>query len=408
MEVVQEPRVAVNSSGGVSSPFRYISVDAFRAVTLLLMIFVNDFGTLRDIPDWLKHTEANEDGMGFSDVIFPAFLFIVGLSVPLAIKNRLKSGSSSEATGHILLRSLALLVMGVFHVNLGNYSKTALLSRPIWEILITIGFFLIWMDYPKNENSRKRLILQFMGVGLLIMMGALYRGDSATGVVWMRPQWWGILGLIGWSYLLGSLIYLWSKGKFYIQVVAFLFFMTFNAATNLGALTFLQGVKDYVWIVGDGSMPAMVMAGIITIQIYGNCSKHQFGRFFLYASIVFSILMIYGFLTRPLWEISKIRATPSWTAICTGISVLSFAVLAYITDIKGKISWYNLIKPAGIVTLTCYLLPYIHDAILSLIPLRLPLTLRTGLVGLVKSMLFALLIIAVARMMQNRRIKLKL
>lgn len=73
------------------TPFasRLTSIDAFRALTLLLMIWVNDFWTLEGIPGWLGHAEAAEDRMGFSDVIFPAFLFIVGLSVPIAIQNRL-------------------------------------------------------------------------------------------------------------------------------------------------------------------------------------------------------------------------------------------------------------------------------------------------------------------------------
>ncbi|HEY1006578.1 MAG TPA: DUF5009 domain-containing protein, partial [Sphingobacteriaceae bacterium] len=131
---------------------RFISIDAFRALTLLLMLFVNDFGTLRNIPDWLKHTEAAEDGMGFSDVIFPAFLFIVGLSVPIAIGNRLKrSPSSAAVAGHILLRALALLVMGVFHVNLGNYSPEAIISRPAFQVLSTVSFFLIWLDYARDS-----------------------------------------------------------------------------------------------------------------------------------------------------------------------------------------------------------------------------------------------------------------
>lgn len=407
MEVAQELERR-ESLPSALSPSRFVSVDAFRAVTLLLMIFVNDFGTLREIPDWLKHTEADEDGMGFSDVIFPAFLFIVGLSVPLAIPQRLQWTSIPQTTCHILLRSLALLIMGFFHVNLGNYSPQAMLSRSVWEILITIGFFLIWLDYPKDGNLRKRLLLQSLGVVLLVLMSALYQGKSADGAIWMRLHWWGILGLIGWSYLWGSLIYLWSVGRYYIQIGAFLFFMAFNAATHLGALDFLSGVKEYIWIVGDGSMPAMVMAGILTMQAYRKHSPNRFRLFFLYACIAFSLFLAYGFGTRPWWEISKIRATPSWTAICTGISVLCFTIMAYITDIKGRIRWYDLIKPAGISTLTCYHLPYIHDALLGMVPLRLPQWLRTGSIGLAKSMLFALLIITLAGWMQKRRFRLKL
>jgi predicted acyltransferase len=385
---------------------RYVSIDAFRAVTLLLMIFVNDFGTLRGIPDWLKHTEAAEDGMGFSDVIFPAFLFIVGLSIPVAMDIRLKNnGSVAAATGHIILRSLALLIMGFFHVNLGNYSQEAILSRPVYQILVTISFFLIWMDYRREGSRRLESVLKWSGVVMLLVLAVQYKGNSVRGTVWMEPKWWGILGLIGWSYLLCSLFFLWSSGRMWKQVSAFLFFMLFNAAYHLEWLSGLVPVRDVIWIVGDGSMPAMVMAGAITTIIYKG---DQTRKFFYFAGITALLLISYGLLTRPIWEISKIRATPSWTAICTGISMLCFAILAYSADLKRRVQWYQWIRPAGISTLTCFLLPYIHDAILQMTDLRLPVILRTGLIGLVKSMMFSLLIVSLAGWLNRYRIRLKL
>ena len=56
---------------------RLKSIDILRALTMLLMIFVNDLWTLTDIPGWLEHKAAHDDGMGLADVVFPAFLFIV-------------------------------------------------------------------------------------------------------------------------------------------------------------------------------------------------------------------------------------------------------------------------------------------------------------------------------------------
>jgi len=53
-----------------------------------------------------------------ADVVFPAFLFIVGLSVPFGTDQRLTKGDSEMTIlKHVLLRSLAMIVMGVFHVN---------------------------------------------------------------------------------------------------------------------------------------------------------------------------------------------------------------------------------------------------------------------------------------------------
>ena len=73
-------------------PARIASVDILRALTMTLMIFVNDLWSLENIPIWLEHTKAAQDGMGLADVVFPAFLVIVGMSIPFATASRLKKG----------------------------------------------------------------------------------------------------------------------------------------------------------------------------------------------------------------------------------------------------------------------------------------------------------------------------
>ncbi len=69
---------------------RVTAIDLVRALTMILMIFVNDLWSLSGIPAWLGHVERGVDGIGLSDVVFPAFLFIVGLSMPYAIEARKK------------------------------------------------------------------------------------------------------------------------------------------------------------------------------------------------------------------------------------------------------------------------------------------------------------------------------
>src|SRR5688572_15789380 len=105
---------------GTKSPSlpRIATIDILRALTMVLMIFVNDLGSLRGIPAWLGHVEQGVDGIGLADVVFPAFLFIVGLSLPFAIDNRRKKGDTElQLIMHVLTRTFALLVMGVFLVN---------------------------------------------------------------------------------------------------------------------------------------------------------------------------------------------------------------------------------------------------------------------------------------------------
>jgi predicted acyltransferase len=67
---------------------RLVSIDALRAIVMVLMIFVNDLWSLTGIPGWLEHAPGDANYMGLADVVFPAFLFIVGLSVPYAIERR--------------------------------------------------------------------------------------------------------------------------------------------------------------------------------------------------------------------------------------------------------------------------------------------------------------------------------
>src|ERR1700744_2995961 len=101
---------------------RLLSIDVFRAINMFFMIFVNDLSGVRNVPEWIDHVKGYEDGMHFADTIFPLFLFIAGLSIPLAIGRRITKGESfSSIALYILLRSLALVVMGFFHVNMEDY-----------------------------------------------------------------------------------------------------------------------------------------------------------------------------------------------------------------------------------------------------------------------------------------------
>ena len=79
-------------------------MDVLRALTMALMIFVNDIPGLGDsIPHWLHHAAYDEDMLGLSDIVFPLFLFCVGLSIPFAFQKRLERGQTRIACfGHVV------------------------------------------------------------------------------------------------------------------------------------------------------------------------------------------------------------------------------------------------------------------------------------------------------------------
>jgi len=378
------------------------------------MIFVNDFGFDKGVPRWLEHAGRMEDALDFSDIIFPAFLFIVGLSIPYAIAKRVERGvRQNNVLFYIITRSFALLLMGFFHVNLENYDRVgAFIPKPYWQILITVAFFLVWLDYPSKMEKAKKQLLQGLGILILVVMAFFYRGLKQGNPIWMRPQWWGILGLIGWAYLLCAVIFLYVKNNIKAIAGALIFFLFFNIAFHAHWLDFLKPARTYIWIVGDGSMPALTMAGILISVLYKKFADEnklqKMWRVFCAMSV---LLLAAGFILRPfLGGISKIRATPSWVMICTGINIFSFMIFIYLIDIRQKQNWFSVIRPAGTSTLTAYLLPYIYYAILNIFypALVLPLVFREGIAGIIKSFLYALVIVIVTGIVEKRKIRLRI
>lgn len=385
---------------------RIRSIDIFRALTMLLMIFVNDLWTLHDIPGWLGHKAAHEDGMGLADAVFPAFLFIVGLSIPHAVNARLRKGDSkTRVLLHILERSFALLIMGVFMVNLENISRDGLIiSRSLWQILMTLAFFLIWNNYRSREKVRVRpLYLKVAGWLILIFLAIIYVGRGEEGTQWMRFHWWGILGLIGWGYLLSALVYLGlgNRPGWIAAVLALLLLLNVNE--------FATPLDFRIRLVVSASNYASVMAGVLVTTLMLSNRKREHMTWLLPSLIALAaFLFLFGFLTRPVWGISKIMATPSWTAICAGISMLFFGALYLLTDRWKVTGWAQIIEPAGTSTLTCYLVPYFAYPLWGFTGWQLPEMLTGGAIGIVKSILFALLIIQVTGLLGRMHIRLKI
>lgn len=389
---------------------RIASIDVMRALTMYLMVFVNALWTAHGIPPWLEHAPAAADGMGFADIIFPCFLFLVGLSLPYAQQARLSRGDDKgRLFGHIALRSLALIVMGFFQMNLENYSADALLPQPLWEIAITLAFFLIWLDYPP-EKKRLSRVLRAAGIVLLAIMALLYKGEESGRTVWLEPHWWGILGLIGWAYFASASLLLWGGERLWLIGLGLVVFTAINCAAMPGGPAWMQPFFDATGHLGLGnaSDTSVTLAGVLTGCAYRRFSRKS-GPLICWMIASAAAFMAFGFLTRPLWGISKIRATPSWTMITSGIAALVFLMLIWLIDKKGKENWFRWIKPAGTSTLTCYLMPYFWEAIcISLTGVRLPPVLRNGWAGILKTLLFALLIVLITGWLEKRRLRLKI
>src|SRR6266542_2323241 len=89
---------------------RLVSLDVFRGITIAAMVLVNNPGSWSKNYWPLEHVVWN--GWTPTDLIFPFFLFIVGVAIPFSFAKRLAGMTRGELLGHIWLRALSLVVLG--------------------------------------------------------------------------------------------------------------------------------------------------------------------------------------------------------------------------------------------------------------------------------------------------------
>ena len=383
---------------------RIQSLDVFRALTMLLMLWVNEYAGVKDLPHWMYHAAAQEDMMGFSDIIFPAFLFAMGMAVPFAVQNRLKKGDSLlQVSLHILLRTVALVVMGLFTVNKGAYDPVASGIPSAWySLLMVAGFFLVWNLYPKVSDARRYLFagMKIAGIALLIYLLVIFVPKEGQS---FGTKWWGILGLIGWSYLGTSLIYLATRSNLRKAIAAFLLLTACCLLTFAGVF---RGTRAE-YIPSQPVLYTLSVAGMLSAIILQQYGRRP-GSFYGVMVAIGVVMALCGWVAHHWWIISKIQATPTWLFYCCAMFFPAVALLHYLCDVKGKAHWFAIIKPAGTLTLTCYMVPYLTGNLMRLLELHWPSFTYSGGAGLVRCALYSLAAIWIAWLLSKIHIRLKI
>ena len=386
------------------------AIDMLRGLTMFLMIFVNDFWTVGGVPHWLEHTATNEDGMGLADIVFPLFLFVVGLSIPYAIERRFQKLIPAERTlGHILSRTFALLVMGVFIVNTeGRMAPYLGCGKWLFVLLMVLGFFLVWNAYPEPFKAGKWL--RGAGIVLLLALAITYRTDSG-GLI--KARWWGILGLIGWAYLFAAVAWLLCRKRTGALSFVWLGLIGLNLLTTgmRDGATLLDGgnlLQDFARALnlGNGSSALMVVSGVLVAVQEKNFGREPGGRKLLYALLTVGMLTGFATAAHEDWIISKNIGTLPWCFYVAAIGVALYTFLRVLEE-KGWTRWFAPIRPAGTATLTVYLLPYVYYSAAEALNLSAPAWLE-GPLGLVKCAAFSFLCIGSAWALGKLGIQIKI
>lgn len=391
---------------------RILSIDIMRGLTLVLMLFVNDL-YMPGVPAWLGHMKANFDGMGLADWVFPGFLFMVGMAIPFAIGGRIARGESNfSISRHIAIRTVSLLIIGVLMLNTGRVNPELTgLSKDLWALIMYIAVFLVWNSYPDSDKHFFRTAgLKLLGMALLVLLIFKFQSGKIENNGSLITGWWGILGLIGWGYLVAAFVYLVVRNNILYTSLSVIFFLILNILSKLNLLDFLNPVKFLLGTIIDGNVPFIVLSGMLTTLILKRLSSGDYKKTIV-TIVTFGVLSLAGgFILRKWFIISKIQATPSWGMICNGISLIIFALLYWIIDIKKQNRWAFFLKPAGENSLTTYLAPDIiyHLIWMTGVPLLIYKHSATPLIVIAGSIAWALAMVGLTALLVRFGIKLKL
>lgn len=391
---------------------RISSIDIMRGLTLVLMLFVNDLN-MNVAPAWLGHQAADFDGMGLADWVFPGFLFIVGMAIPFAFSRRFSSGQSLyDISRHILTRSLSLIIIGVLMLNSGRVNPEFTgLSKNLWALLMYLAVFLFWNDYPDKENKFFTIAgLKILSLAIFVFLVFKFRSGQPENNGSLITGWWGILGLIGWGYLVSAFTYVLCRESILKTSLFALFFLIMNMLSDWKLLGFLNPAKPLLGIIIDGNVPFIVLSGLIGGLIIKKIPVKELKKIVLIFVGLGLAYLIGGFILRKWFIISKIQATPSWGMICNGISFLIFILLYWIIDVRNKIKWASFLQPAGENSLTTYLAPDILYYLIwsTGIPLLIYKQSNEPLIVVAGSLVWALLMVGLTALLARLSIKLRI
>jgi predicted acyltransferase len=394
---------------------RVASIDIFRGLTMIVMVFVNDLSAVKGLPWWNYHAPAKVDAMTYVDMVFPAFLFILGMAVPLATEQRLrKDPSHAHLWIHIVSRSLSLLILGLILANAGA-GDPALIHMPpyLWAILALFGAILFWMVYPRGESHRTLIkILRFSGLALMVLMFAIFRRTAKDGsVAWIRTAYPEILGLLAFAYLTTCILYIPTRRWRWAPFVWLVPLTTFCALCTAHWIEFPHHAGLYLWPFGNGSDTLISMAGVATSTLFVGSQSHHWPNFrskAISALVFAAVTLVAARLLTPL-GISKIRATPTWCLYSIGASILIFLLLYWICDVRRHTGWAAFTRAPGSNTLLTYLLPDLWYFILGVLGITWFRThLTGGFPGVIRAVAFTACIVVLTTLLTRMKLRLQL
>jgi predicted acyltransferase len=295
---------------------RLVSLDVFRGMVIAAMILVTDPGTYTHTWHQLRHAEWN--GATATDMIFPAFLFMVGLAIPFSLSSRAESGTTRRRTAlRIIRRSITLFLLGLALNGFPDYVWNTLRIPGILQ-RIAVCYALCGFLYLSVRERRQRdrtIVFVSISIVLLATYWAMLKLIEVLGVGRGHLDPYGALPAVVDRAVFGA-NHLWQWG----------------IRTN-GNITYdPEGLLS--------TIPAVVptLVGMLVgewIQLFRTASSTAVRTLGSKLLLLGAGLIVTGLASSPCLPINKPIFTSTFALYSTGVSVLVFGLLYLLVDGYG-------------------------------------------------------------------------
>jgi len=283
---------------------RLVSLDAFRGLTMALMVLVNDAGDGNNAYAPLQHAEWH--GWTLTDTVFPSFLWIVGVAMTLALAKRSAAGASRS---QLILQAL----------------KRA-------AILYALGLLVYAFPHFHLETQRLLGVLQRIGICYFIAT-VIYLTTSWRGqLVWL-------FGLLTGYWLIMAYAPVPDIGSGYFDVER-------NFAHYIDRI--VLGVHNYAstktWdpegIVSTLPAIGTALLGVLAGQIVRL--KRSLAERTVWLFLAGNLLIAAGLICNQWLPINKKLWTSSFTFFMAGLDFVAFAICLWLVD---ELGWKRITEP---------------------------------------------------------------
>ncbi len=312
--------IAYSPAKAATAAPRLASLDVFRGVTVAAMILVTDPGTYDFVYPPLRHALWN--GATPTDMIFPAFLFIVGVAIPLSLEARLRRGVLSRAiAGRVLRRSLLLLLVGLLLNAVPDFTwHTLRLPGILQRIAVCYAcsslLYLALRTRSQSGENHGRLITGLSGIAVTLCL-----------CYWLALKLIPVPGVgVGHLDSYGNLPAWLDRAVFDISHL-----WAYGLTPGRGITYDPEGLLSTIPAVASTLIG--VLAGIL---LRGPASGARKAILLAVAGVLFLLLST---LLSPWMPINKRIWTPTFALLSSGVCLCLFALFYTIVDLNQSRRW---------------------------------------------------------------------